>query len=121
MPSKSLILLWALKGDKGDERYKDFADQYARAMELRLDIMAEDILDIADDSSEDELFTEEGKRVFNGEFAARSRIRIDARKWLMGKLKPKKYGDKVQTEISPGAGVTKFTLTLDAKGGDAKD
>ncbi|HEY5808152.1 MAG TPA: hypothetical protein VIT67_09310, partial [Povalibacter sp.] len=34
---------------------------------------------------------------------ARSRLRVDARKWYAGKLHPKKYGDKVQTELT-GAG-----------------
>ena len=31
----------------------------------------------------------------NSEFVARSRVRLDARKWVLGRMKPKKYGDKV--------------------------
>ena len=31
----------------------------------------------------------------NSEYVQRSRIRIDTRKWIASKLKPKKYGDKV--------------------------
>lgn len=41
---------------------------------------------------------DEGYETFNGEFAARSRIRIDTRKWLACKLLPKQYGDKIQLE-----------------------
>ena len=30
----------------------------------------------------------------NGEHISRSRLRIDARKWMAGKLRPKKYGER---------------------------
>jgi hypothetical protein len=41
----------------------------------------------------------------NGEALRRSALRIDARKWMLGKMKPKVYGDKVTTEHSgPGGG-----------------
>jgi hypothetical protein len=36
----------------------------------------------------------------NGVAVQRSRLMVDTRKWLMSKLAAKKYGDKVQTEIS---------------------
>src|SRR3546814_8525986 len=38
---------------------------------------------------------EEEKWVENGEAIRRSQLRIDARKWMAGKLKPKKYGEKL--------------------------
>ncbi len=34
----------------------------------------------------------------NGEHVQRSRLRIDTRKWLAGKLKPKKYGDRINLD-----------------------
>jgi len=67
--------------------------QYARACEERADKIFEDILEIADDSSQDELITENGV-MQNSEFIARSRLRVDSRKWMVGKLNPKKYGDR---------------------------
>jgi len=42
--------------------------------------------------------------LFNGEAARRSQIRIDARKWILSKLAPKRFGDKVQTEITGANG-----------------
>jgi hypothetical protein len=81
---------------------KEFAKQYARAKEDQADFLAEEILSIADDTSEDEIFIEAedgsgqtAKRICNKEFIARSRLRVDTRKWIASKLKPKKYGDKV--------------------------
>ncbi|MCY7291336.1 MAG: hypothetical protein LH615_04055 [Ferruginibacter sp.] len=81
----------------GDE---ELANRYARACEERADLIFEEILDIADDKSQDSIITDSGNVVFNNEFAARSRIKIDARKWMLGKMNPKKFGDKIQQEFS---------------------
>jgi hypothetical protein len=70
------------------------ADQYARAREAQADKLAEDILAIADDGSNDTYKTEDGEAT-NYDVIARSRLRVDARKWLAGKMAPKKYGEKV--------------------------
>jgi hypothetical protein len=34
------------------------------------------------------------------------RLRIDTRKWIASKLKPKKYGDKIEQEIKGEMGLT---------------
>ena len=61
--------------------------------------MAEEIQDIADDSSNDwiEIEKRDGTsyEIVNKEAVLRSRLRVDTRKWLMSKLKPKKYGEKL--------------------------
>ena len=84
-------------------KYPDFVDQYVRAKEASADAMAEEIIDIADDGTNDwmEKLNSEGECIgylLNGEHVQRSRLRIDARKWLMSKMKPKKYGDKLETD-----------------------
>ena len=33
---------------------------------------------------------------FDGEHVQRARLRIDSRKWLMSKMAPKKYGDRIE-------------------------
>lgn len=73
--------------------------QYARAAEARADSIFEDILDIADDSNGDVKYTEHGE-VMNSEFVQRSRLRVDARKWMLAKMMPKKYGERIEQEIS---------------------
>lgn len=91
MPAKSTIFKWL-------SQQQAFADQYARAMEARADAMFEDILEIADDSSGDRKVVGrdgEEREVCDTEFVQRARLRVDARKWMLGKMSPKKYGDKV--------------------------
>jgi hypothetical protein len=61
-----------------------------RARERQADFMAAQTVDIADDKSKDNGFAESVA-------LARSRLRIDARKWLASKLAPKKYGEWRQT------------------------
>lgn len=80
--------------------------QYARATELRAESLLDEMFDIVDDTSNDvdQFEITEGimsERV-NHENIQRSRLRYDARKWLVSKLNPKKYGDKIQQEHSGG-------------------
>ncbi len=76
------------------------ANRYAHARTRGLDRMAEEILDIADDSGGDWV---EDK--LNPEVVARARLRVDSRKWILSKLVPKKYGDKVDlTHAGPDGG-----------------
>lgn len=74
--------------------HPEYFEQYARAKEDQSDLLIEEMIEIADDSSQDEIDTEFGTKM-NSEYVQRSRIRIDTRKWIASKLKPKKYGDKV--------------------------
>lgn len=84
--------------DSDEEKQK----RYARACEIRADAIFEDILEIADDSSQDVIETDLGDGVvaskMNAEFVQRSRLRVDARKWIAAKLNPKKYGDRVELD-----------------------
>lgn len=74
---------------------KDLAERYARAQELRAELLFEEILTIADDSSQDIIKNDKGVEFENKEFVNRSRLRVDARKWALSKMLPKKYGDKL--------------------------
>lgn len=86
------------------QKYPEFFEQYAQAREVQADLMADEICDIADDGSNDwmDRQSKDGEtiRVVDHEHIQRSRLRVDARKWVASKLKPKKYGDRVSTEIS---------------------
>jgi hypothetical protein len=102
MPHISTVMDWLMRGTGENARkpYIAFAEQYARGREAQAEVLADEIIDIADDSTQDELFTDEGKRVCNAEFVARSKLRVDARKWAASKLLPKKYGEKLHQEIT---------------------
>ena len=67
--------------------------RYARACEIRAEKIFEEIIEIADDASQDAIYTERGP-VENKEFVNRSRLKVDARKWVLSKMNPTKYGDK---------------------------
>jgi hypothetical protein len=88
------------------EKDEAFAQRYTRAREAQMDHYAEEILEIADDSSRDYIEKQNSDcttyKAFDAEHVNRSRLRVDSRKWLMSKLAPKKYGDKVQVGGDPG-------------------
>src|SRR5271156_6972564 len=96
MPDKATVFRWL-----SAEQHKDFRNQYIRAREAQADSLVDDILLIADDARNDWM-KRNGENATgyqeNGEAWRRSALRIDARKWLAGKMAPKKYGDKQQLE-----------------------
>jgi len=69
--------------------------QYARVTELRAEALLDEMFDIVDETSQDTITTPKGFDIPNVEWMQRSRLRYDARKWLISKLNPKKYGDKL--------------------------
>lgn len=87
MPAETTVQRWRY-------RVSGFRLQYAQAKMLQADLLAEECLDISDDSRQDIRVTEDGKTMIDGEFVARSRLRVDTRKWLASKLLPRQYGDK---------------------------
>lgn len=77
-----------------------FWEMYARAREDQADYLAQEILTIADDSSLDWVEDKDGRRIVDHEHIQRSKVRIDTRKWIASKLKPRNYGDRVHSELS---------------------
>lgn len=90
----------------------DFSKQYARALELRNDYWAEEMVEIADDGKNDWMETKYGFKV-DREAVDRSKLRVEARKWLMRKSQPKKYGEKVELKhIGDGENPVAHAFTL---------
>jgi hypothetical protein len=94
MPAESTVRHWALEDRDG------FFARYAKARDLGLDCMADDVLDIADDGSNDTYLDDDGNPRVNNDVVARSRLRVDTRKWYLAKLAPKRYSDRVLNEHS---------------------
>lgn len=92
MPGETTVRRWL----SDDEQFRR---QYAHAREEQAEHMAEEIVAIADDSRADTEIRYDAKgneyEAPNNEWMARSRLRVDTRKWLMSKLAPKKYGEKI--------------------------
>jgi hypothetical protein len=93
MPARWLVYEWLAAN-------KDFSDNYARAMEVRADHVFDEVMEIADDPLN-----------LTAENLNAARLKIDARKWALGKMQPKKYGDKL--ELGGNVGMT-VTLESDA-------
>lgn len=84
MPNKATVFRWLAA-------HQTFSDQYAHARDSQADTLFDDVLAIADqyDSAADKL---------DVDHIQRAKLRIDARKWMAGKLRPKKYGEKLELE-----------------------
>ena len=78
MPAQSSVFKWLGENPS-------FSEKYVRAREAQAEALADEIVDIADGGSAD---------------PQRDRLRVEARKWIASKLKPKKYGDKQSFEMS---------------------
>lgn len=100
MPNISTVLDWADKDKDG------FRSRYSTAMDFRAQVMFEEMLEIADESPK-KCYGEPG----TGEASARAmaeKLRVDARKWMLARMAPKRYGEKITQEISgPDGGPVK--------------
>ncbi len=76
-------------------------EMYARAREDRSDILADEIVAISDETEVKVRYEgEEAKLAMDAAAVQRNRLRVDARKWVASKLKPRVYGEKVQVDAN---------------------
>jgi len=98
IPSRSAVSGWVVKDTNG------FKARYETARRMQVEAMADEIIDIADDASNDwmDRETEKGRivRVIDKECVQRSRVRVDTRKFLMAKLMPERFGDRQSVEVT---------------------
>lgn len=91
MPSRQTI--W-----REERRDPEFGKEMQMSRQIAADIFVEEMMEIADNASED--YRPDGS--INYELVARSKLRIDQRRWTAARLDPLRYGDKVQTDITSG-------------------
>lgn len=102
--STSSFFKFLEKGEEGEKKEK--REQYAYAMSAREDKIFDEIISIAD-------HTEEDHTPFTGSnVVQRDKLRIDARKWKLGKMNPKKYGDKVDLGVGDLPKDSKVSINL---------
>jgi hypothetical protein len=81
-----------------------FGKQYARAMETRADLIFDEMLEISDTQEigiiEESGVTKDGAFTREKRYDAveHRRLKVDTRKWILARMNPKKYGDRVMTE-----------------------
>ena len=101
MPGRRTVLDWL-----DDDKHDSFRTKYARARDAQADLLAAQIVDIADTplmgvktktNDRGEVETTEGDMIEH------RRLQVDARKWYASKLAPKKYGDRQEITGKDGA------------------
>jgi hypothetical protein len=103
MPVMSTVMLWLVDG-----KHLTFSEQYAKARQIQAETLADELFDIADDGTNDwmEKHGQDGEvagYALNGEAVARSRLRVDTRKWYLSKVLPR-FADKQQIDHRSGDG-----------------
>ena len=117
MPDKRKVFEWVSK-------YPDFKAKYDVAIRERAHAYVEEMMDIADNGTNDWMENNDPDNPgwkFNGEHVQRSKVRLEARKWVACKLLPKIYGEKVEHMIAhrQATEMTEEDLERIAAGGSA--
>ena len=112
MPDITTIIAWC-------REKPEFSKQYDRACVDRGNHLAEEALEIADQTPETEPVRDKAGEVIDmrlhSAYVAWQKNRVDARRWFASKMSPKRFGDKVQTEVSgvDGSAIKVETVALD--------
>jgi hypothetical protein len=97
MPNRRTIMRWV----KNDDAAKKL---YDAAQVDRMHWYADEIVNIAYDTSKDTITGNAGQPLCNHEWIARSRLKVDSLKFLMAKLAPRTYGDKLPENVAEKTG-----------------
>lgn len=113
MPNRSTVARWLATNEQ-------FRDQYAHACEMRQEELFDQIIEIADTPmvGQKSVSKATGLEITEADMIEHRRLQVEARKWTLGKMAPKKYGDKVQQELTGADGgpiKTESNVTLSAE------
>ena len=98
--SHSSVLTWA-------REKPEFANQYARARDIGVDVEFDALSEIQDEAPE-----RGPSGAVDAGWVAWKRLQIDTKKWEIAKKAPKKYGDKVESTLELGDSVTKIVREI---------
>ncbi len=91
LPEMTTVGAWILDNRSG------FADQFARARELQALAIADDLIDIADQTRDDWRETPKGNQA-DLEHIQRTKLRLDTRKWLLANILLRPQGPSADSE-----------------------
>lgn len=121
MPSFTGVLNWLSKGERGDERYTDFVDRYARARAASAETVDYEIWDLerrmllprtipnpaynpakAQEAKENKGEYDEPRTIPNPDYVdpMTARVAIESKKWRAAHLKPTVYGTRLEVAHS---------------------
>ncbi len=102
-PHRATIFRWI-------NQFPAFCEAYTRAKKSQIEAYIDQVIDIADDASQDWVVNENGTTVGNHEHINRARLRIDTRKWLACKLVPRLYGDNKEDKNNSEDAISQFRV-----------
>jgi len=93
MPAPYTVSRWL-----ADPANTEFQAEYARARDVGLDLLADEIMQIANTPKKGKTTkkSEDGVEVTEGDMLGHRRLQVDARKWYLSKLAPRRYGDRLE-------------------------
>ena len=92
IPDLSCIMSWLVDG-----KHKDFQEHYEQARTAQTEMMAEEIMEIAEELPE--YNTKDGSKIDSAGIQ-RNQLRVDTRKWVMARMNRKRFGDRVDSTIN---------------------
>lgn len=119
MPSDSTVRRWVLEDSSGSP--DGIAAQYARARDLGLDAMADQLIETANTTEEgiSEKTGPNGREITRADALGHRRLKIDTMKWYLAKLAPKRYGDRLELDGKVGVDVGDAILAARKRAGGA--
>ncbi len=99
MPSDGAVRYWVEADTHG------FSARYASARARGIERLADEILEISDDGRNDTYRDDEGNVRTDYDVVNRSKLRVDSRKWLLSKLLPKQFGERLDLNHSGEVGI----------------
>lgn len=123
MPNNDTIYSWVLENKGADKDGKNgFSDKYRLGREAQAEFLFEELLTISDRSDE---IVEGADRMIAGALAANQKLKVETRKWVISKILPKKYGDKLDLTsgneaIKPTPIINVFRNNSDKEGSESK-
>lgn len=91
MPARGTVHRWL-------NEIPDFRDRYARSRDIGLDVMADDLLRIANTPKlgKTKKTSGESVEVTEGDMISHRRLVVDTMKWYLSKMAPRRYGDRLE-------------------------
>lgn len=102
-PNRDTFYKWLATDEKKAERY-------AHACNIRAENIFDEMIDIADDNKKDIRIDKDWNEIVNQDNIQRARLKVETRKWVLGKLNPKKFGDKIDM-TSDGEKIATYVIT----------
>lgn len=92
-PARSTFMKWVNESD-------NYAHALSEANDQRADKIFDELLQIVDNTEGDMIELPDGSLVTNHHVVQRDRLRFDARRWILAKMQPAKYSDRINVNAS---------------------